>query len=311
MFLALSGAPTAPRRGLRLVRGEHRTFTGPADRLRDPVARAGIGAYLTDMARPYGLEVPAAAFGADPSPTLGQSYGEMAAALVGSVVAVAEPVDLLVVAFSVHDLWPGRATATYLSHLCPGTPLSFAICDQGSAGAFSALRVATEYASSAGCQRALLLVVEQAALPYDSSAPLPARHRAVALLYERDTMIDDGVTDETATAIDGAPAARVVSLRQHPDVGVDRVEALVDAELSEVCVDRRGVHIVLSATLAAAWPRHPTRGVTVVPPGQPLTGVWSALVDRLAERDERPDLVVAADYDPGLRYLSMLAVRTD
>src|SRR4029077_3226752 len=113
----------------------------------------------------------------------GQSYGDMAAELIGSAVRADEPVDLLVLAFSIHDLRPGRPGAAYLSHVTPGAPMAFAICDQGSAAAFSGLRIAGEYASSAGIQRALLIVVEQAALPYDCPVPVPAQHRGVAMLY--------------------------------------------------------------------------------------------------------------------------------
>jgi hypothetical protein len=49
-----------------------------------------------------------------------------------------------------------------------------------------------------------------------------------------------------------------------------------------------------------------------MPPGQPSTGVWWGLIDELgAGADppdaDPPDLLVAADYDPDLRYLSLAA----
>ena len=178
-----------------------RTFTGPAEFLADPGNRARVGEYLADMARPYGREVPAALFGEPPSPALGHSYGEMAEALIGAVVPADEPVDLLVLAFSIHDLRPGRQTAAYLSHVTPGAPMAFAICDQGSAAAFTGLRIAREYASSAGIRRALLIVAEQAALPYDCPVPVPSQHRAVAMLY------GDGAT------LAGAGSPTCVSIR--------------------------------------------------------------------------------------------------
>ena len=89
----------------------------------------------------------------------------MAEELIRSVVPPDEPVDVLVLAFAVPDARPGRATASYLSHVCPGEPLAFAICDQGSAAAFTGLRLIREYARTGGCARGLLLVVEQAILP--------------------------------------------------------------------------------------------------------------------------------------------------
>ena len=64
--------------------------------------------------------------------------------------------------------------------------------------------------------------------------------------------------------------------------------------------------MVLSADLAAAWPAHPVEGVTVTPPGQPTTGLWWTLLDRLTDRPGRSRPVVAADYDPDLRYLCLV-----
>jgi len=290
----MAGPPALqpPGTGLHLIRAERQAFSGPAEYLRDPVNRADVGRYMADMTRPYALEVTPGLFGEPLSPALGHSYGEMGQALVRTLVPADEPVDLLVLAFSVHDLWPSRATAAYLSHVCPGTPMSFAICDQGSAAAFSGLRVAREYAASAGCRRVLLIVVEQAALPYPSAAPLPSRHRGVAMLYG-DTSV---------------PPARVVSLRQHPAVAGDSVAGLAAADLAELSADRRDVRLVLSDTLAAAWPAPAVGRVRVAAPGQPSTGVWWELVDELADDPGRPGLVVAADYDPGLRYLCLTAI---
>ncbi len=276
------------------MRAARRTFTGPAEFLADPGNRARVGEYLADAARPYGREVPAALFGEPPSPALGHSYGEMAEALIGPVVSAAEPVDLLVLAFSIHDLRPGRQTAAYLSHVTPGAPMAFAICDQGSAAAFSGLRVAREYASSAGIRRALLIVVEQAALPYDCPVPVPSRHRGVAMLY--------GDRAE--------PAARVAEVRQHPGVPPGGVAGLAAADLAELAVGYREVGLVLSDALAAAWTAPAAGRVRVMPPGQPSTGVWWGLIDELTSDAGHPDLLVAADYDPGLRYLCLTAFDT-
>ena len=140
MFVARPPAGRPVHRDLDLVRAVRGTFAGPAAFLADAANRARVGEYLADAARPYGREVPAALFGEPPSPALGHSYGEMAEALIGPAVAGDEPVDLLILAFSIHDLRPGRQTAAYLSHVTPGAPMAFAICDQGSAAAFSGCR---------------------------------------------------------------------------------------------------------------------------------------------------------------------------
>ena len=291
MFAARPPTTPSSRTDLWLIRAERQVFTGPAEFLRDPVQRADVGTYLADMARPYARAVPPGLFGEPLSPALGHSYGEMGQALLGALVPADEPVDLLVLAFSVHDLWPSRATAAYLSHFCPGTPMSFAICDQGSAAAFTGLRIARDYAASAGCRRALLIVTEQAALPYGCAATLPAQHRGVAMLYgER-----------------AASSARVVGVRQHAGLAPCGVAELAISELAELSAGHRDVRLVLSDALAAVWSSHPAGRVRVTPPGQPSTGIWWELTGQLDDAGGA-DLLVAADYDPGLRYLCLAAI---
>jgi hypothetical protein len=277
-----------------MVRAVRRTFTGPAEFLAEPANRARVGAYLADMARPYGREVPGGPSGGPPSPALGQSYGEMAEALIESAVPADEPVDLLILAFSVHDVRPGRQTAAYLSHLTPGAPMAFAICDQGSAAAFTGLRIARAYASSAGIRRALLIVTEQAALPYACPVPVPSQHRGVAMLYG-----------------DGPGAwARVAGVRQHPGVPPGAAAGLAAADLTELAAGHREVVLVLSNALAAVWAAPAAGRVRVMPPGQPCTDVWWGLIGELASGAGAPGLLVAADYDPGLRYLCLTAFGT-
>ncbi len=279
---------------MHLVRAVRRAFAGPARFLTDPGNRARAGEYLADMARPYAREVPASLFSGPPSPALGHSFGEMAEALIGPAVPPDEPVGLLILAFSSHDLRPSRQTAAYLSHVTPGAPMAFAICDQGSAAAFSGLRIAREYASSAGIRRALLIVVEQAALPYDCPATVPSQHRGVAMLY--------GDCAE--------PAVRVAGVRQHPGVPPGRVAGLAAADLSRLAAGHCEVGLVLGDALASVWPAPAAGRVRVMPPGQPSTGVWWGLIDELAGDARHPGLLVAADYDPGLGYLCLTAFGT-
>ena len=290
MFAARPPAGPPLHRDLPLARAVRRAFTGPAEFLADPQNRARTWEYLADMARPFGREMTG---GPVSEMELGQSYGEMAAALIGPAVPPEEPVDLLILAFSVHDLRPGRQTAAYLSHLTPGAPMAFAICDQGSAAAFSGLRIAREYAASAGVRRTLLIVAEQAALPYDCPVPLPSEHRAVAMLY-----------GDCA-----APQARVTGVRQHPGVPPGEVAGLAASCLAELAAGHRDVALVLGDSLAALWAAPPAGRVQAMPPGQPSTAPWWGLADQLGAAD-RPDLIVAADYDPGLRYLSLVAFDT-
>jgi hypothetical protein len=300
---ALAREGSAVRPDLPLVRAECRVFTGPAQFLSDPANRGRTAEYLTDMVGAYGRQVSADLFGERQSAELGQSYGEMAQELIGSVVSADEPVELLILAFSVHDLWPSRQTAAYLSGVTPGAPMAFAVCDQGSAAAFSGLRIAREYAASAGVRRSLLIVVEQAKIPYECPIPLPLRHQGVAMLYG-----DRAQPSAPEIAERPSMLARLAGMRQHAGVGSCDVAGLAAAGLSELAAGHRDVALVLSDALAAAW--RPAGRVRVVAPGQPFTGVWSALLDELTTDSGRPDLVVAADYDPGLRYLSLTGFAT-
>lgn len=309
MFVARSPAGPPLRHDLHLVRAGRRAFTGPAGFLAEAENRARVGEYLADLGRPYGRHVPADLFCGPPSSDLGQSYGEMAGALIGSVMSAAEPADLLVLAFSVHDLRPGRQTAAYLSHLTPGEPMAFAVCDQGSAAAFSGLRIAGEYAASAGLRRALLVVAEQAALPYDVPVALPSQHRAVAMLFASGP---DG--SRLGTSRHGGDSAvgpaRVAGVRQHPGVPPGEVAALAAADLAGLAAGHHAVGLVLSAAVAAVWTAPAAGQVRVMPPGQPSTDVWWGLIDELtgeADPADRPDLLVVADYDPHLRYLCLTA----
>ncbi|MFY1585843.1 2-hydroxy-acid oxidase [Micromonospora sp. WMMD734] len=292
-----------PSTDLHLIRAARRVFTGPATLLADPDQRARSARYLADLARPYGLELPDRP-GQDAP---GRSHAEMAEALIGALVPAEEPVDLLVLAFARHDVLPGRATATYLSHLCPGTPLSFAVCDQGPAAVVSGLRLAHAYASSGGGTTALVIAVDQAVLPYRTPTPAPARQQAVGMLCR--TAPGAGAVPEHTGDVAHAPA-RMTVLRQHADVAAGDVAALAGSELAALSAGRPDARLVLGADLAAAWPTHPTDGVTVAPPGQPVTGPWWTLLDVLAADPDRSRPVLTADYDPDLRYLCLTGWQT-
>ncbi|WP_432989374.1 2-hydroxy-acid oxidase [Dactylosporangium sp. CA-233914] len=265
---------------LYINRVERRTFDGDCEFLRAPHHRAAIGTYLSDLLLPHGLDLNEDLLAAG----AGHSYGEMGAELVGSVVGADEPVDLLVVAFNVPDVRPGRATATYLSHVCPGNPQSFAICDQGVAAAYTGLRLVREYVGSGACRRALLLVLEQTTLHYQVPGPveLPARHAGVALL---------------CTGRPGAAGTvRLDGVRVRTEVGPGQAAGLLATEFAEQLL-RHGD----ATTLVAGNGFDPgdlPAGAHRGPAGQPLTAAWWELA---AEAPGRA--VVLADYEPSLRYL--------
>ncbi|WP_018681777.1 hypothetical protein [Actinokineospora enzanensis] len=268
-----SGPPGAPAPPARLVGALSRVFDETSPTALDPALRP----FLADLVRPYGTALREDLLAAG----VGHSFGEMAERLLPAVVGPDEPVDLLIVAFAMHDLRLGRATACYLSDRCPGKPNAFAVCDQGSGAAFTALRLAGSYLGTPDCSRALVFVVEQSALHYEplAPAPIPDRHTAVVLRLE--------------SGSDGAPVAG----RQHTGVDAKRLPGLLLAEIGRVSGDREDVTVVGSARLAAAAP-----GLVdvVTDAGQPYTGIWADLAGRA------DGLVVLADHEPshGLLCLS-------
>ena len=262
-------------------------FDAPAAYLREARHRAKLHEYLSDLVQPHGIALREGARDARE----GQSYGEMAEALIRESVPEHEPIDLLVLAFAVPDVRPGRATAAYLSEVCPGNPMAFAVCDQGSAAAFTGLRLALGPARDGDRRRSAVLVLEQAALGYEPPVPvaLPARHAAVALV------------------LGPAGDRRLDTVRQHAGVDPQRAGDLLAAQLAELSAGQPDTIVVLGGDL----PDPPGYHVCRARGDQPDTGVWSALAGVLAGEDGSapPDArVVVASYDRALRYLCLAVV---
>jgi hypothetical protein len=248
--------------GLTLRRVAHRVDDADSALAAHPTLRP----YLTDLAATHGLALREEALGT------GQSYAELAEPVVAAVAD--EPVDLLVLAYGVPDVQPGRNVALHLASRCPGRPLAFAICDQGPAAAFTALRLIAEHA----CDRALLVVAEQSAVPYPltAPAPVPDRHAAVALLFER------------------GPSQ--LAVRTHASLPPEAVGAVLAADVAELTGEHDAMTLVLGSGVDG--PPEALRAV----PGLPYTGLWARLADVEPGR-----LPVFADYDPALGYLCVAA----
>src|SRR5262249_32914874 len=111
-----------------------------------------------------------------------------------------------------------------------------------------------------------------------------------------------------------ARQARIADVRQHPGVPPDCAADLAAADLTELAASHRGgfreVGLVLSDALAALWTAPAAGRGRGRPAGQPSTGVWWGLIDELTSDAGHPDLLVAADYDPQLRYLCLTAFDT-
>jgi 4-hydroxymandelate oxidase len=239
---------------MRIAAAERRIFDGNSALAGDPALRR----YLSDMVGPFGLEVR--------QTDLGHSYGEMAEPLIAALATA--PVNLLILAYGVHDVRLGRATATYLSSRCPGEPLAFAVCDQGTAAAFTALNLINAY----NYPRAMLIVAEQSAIHYEPAAPapIPERHAAVGFLIEQS-------------------ADQRIHVDQYPDIDLD--------EATKILAEQNDRALIVSPNVSLPDARQ-------APEGQPYTGVWWELAGTLDD----PEPVTIADYDPVLRYLCVATV---
>ncbi|HEY1620962.1 MAG TPA: hypothetical protein VGG25_25280 [Streptosporangiaceae bacterium] len=282
---------------LRVSPAGRALFDGSSPAALDPMLRV----YLADMVRPYGVPLREDLLESG----AGQSYGEMAGALLEKELPAGEPVDLLVLAFAVGDVVPGRATASHLSSRCPGRPAAFAVCDQGIAAPFTALRLIREYARTPGCRRALLIVTEQATLHYKQPAPaaVPTRHAAVALL-----------------CADSGPG-RLATLRLRTGVGADEAAGALGETLAELASGAGGADstsVILGAGAAGlAGGLTDSLGgglaaeVIAASAGQPCTGTWWELAGRLPGWSEAGRRVLLADYEPTLGYLCATVIEVE
>lgn len=270
------------------VRAAAAVFPDHSPLAREPVLRE----YLADLAAPYGaaLREDLLAAGA------GHSYGEMGEQLLSGLVTEDDPADLLILAYDVPDVRPGRSTALYLSSVCPGRPDAFAVSDQGVAAAFTAIRLAAAHLA-ADYHSAVVLVLEQSALhcvlPANAAEPGPAapappeRHAGVALRF-------DGEAPKVTQYTDiGAEEAvwRVTDIGA-TDIGAEEVAAAEPA----VLVLGQGLRGVKTA--AGSSEIFHTRA-------QPSTGIWAAYAECGAQWAAQRRRVVLADHDARMRVLSL------
>ncbi|GAA1957837.1 2-hydroxy-acid oxidase [Kitasatospora viridis] len=277
-----SGAVAADRPGrLRLGAALAREFGDHSPTAGDPDLRT----FTADLVRPYRLPLDEAVL----TGGLGHSYAELGEHLVAELTSPERPVDLLVLVFGSPDVQPVRTTAVHLSTRCPGRPLAFALCDQGAAGVFSALRIARAYAACGVVRRALVLVVEQAHLPYQPlrPAPWPDRHAGVGLLWETDGAGELDLPTEHGPSRQG-----------------ELTDEQVDAELRGALAGLVEPVLLLGPGLAAVPAPAGVRSVRARP-GAPFTGLWSELARRQAQWRASGRSVLLADRDPLLGYLSL------
>ncbi|MGW7445251.1 hypothetical protein [Kitasatospora sp. NPDC054795] len=254
--------------GLRITRALARRFDGRSETSLDPDLRV----FVSDLVRPYGLPLREDLLGEG----VGHSYEELADGVLREALAEDEPADLLILAFDTPDVRPGAPSSLALSRSVPGGPLAFAVCDQGGAAAFTALRLAAGHQRTGGCRRAVVVLAEQTALHYEppGPVPLPERHAVVVLVCEE--------------APGEGLAVRQIRGTTSPAESVRAAAGELGPE---------------TALLLG-----PGFGPPEPPPAQPFTGLWAELAEHLPQwrAADRPALL--AGFDRRLGVLSTLTL---
>ncbi|MBD7952114.1 hypothetical protein [Oerskovia rustica] len=179
-----------------------------------------------------------------------------------------DDVRVVVLAVAVPDLQHERLLGGFVAHLFGDVPFAFAVTDQGSAGPFTALRLAHEQLLGTG-GRAVVVALEQCTLPTDGSRR-PGRDRVVVVVA------------------DHGPLGRTVG-----DLVVRRVPATHPGA---------GSLVVL---LDADGRPHPD-GSHLADPEAYSTGVWEVLARLTGDAAVDQRALLVADEDLDLRYRSEL-----
>ncbi|WP_433273333.1 hypothetical protein ACQPZF_18765 [Actinosynnema sp. CS-041913] len=203
-------------------------------------------------------------------------------ALTRALHARLEPLDavpLAIIAHATPDLDCRLAASTYLSEALPNSPLSFSVSDVGTCAPFAAIRLARDYAARHGYRRALVVIADQATLPYDV-ADRPAGDAGVALLLEA--------------------GATPLSLVHRAGVAERDLPAALASALDSLIPDGSPVEVVAGAGIDPDLVRH--RGaVRTARAGYPCTALWDGLADSLGR-------VVLVDHDPVTGDLGVASV---
>ncbi|MEV4318235.1 hypothetical protein [Actinocrispum sp. NPDC049592] len=175
-----AAGPVRQRTGalpLGLARIVHRRFPRGSYRVDDPFSVR----HFTDLTDGYGVTYrPDVA-----ERSGGNSFTTMATELIETMSTPDDPIEIVVVAHATPDIDCRLSAATYLSDALPTTSLVFALSDGGSCTPYTALRVVGDYAWRQGYQSAMVLLMDQATLPYDTGRTLSG-DAAIGILLQRE-----------------------------------------------------------------------------------------------------------------------------
>jgi hypothetical protein len=158
---------------LRLRRLVHRRFAVGGGWTDDPE----LHRYYADLASLHGVGYR--------GEVLRRGAGNTFVGMAGPMLAGVDRVDVLIVAHATPDLDPRVSAGSGAAHRFAGEPLVFTVMDQACSAAFTAIRLAGEYVRRHSYRRALVLVLDQSTLPYESSEELGG-DAAVALHFDFD-----------------------------------------------------------------------------------------------------------------------------
>jgi hypothetical protein len=270
----VADAPRAARTRFGLAALARRRFTGGERRIDDAFSQR----HFTDLTRGYEL-----AYRPDLAAPTGNPFAAMAAALRDDVCPDGDTVELGLVAHATPDLDCRLATSTYLTSVLPDVQLSFGISENGSCAPYTALRLARLYAARHGYHRVLVLVLEQATIPYDVRLPAdlrPAGDAGVALL----------LTTDGAGAPIGVRQRTAVTPADVPDAVRDIVWSMGAPRTPVRLVDGTGLGIVERARTVV-----PVEDTVIAPAGYRATATWGELAARWSHDDALATVLV--DYD--------------
>jgi hypothetical protein len=232
---------------LGLARVVHRVFQG-GDRLIDDEFSVR---HFADLTRGYGVQYREDVLHRGPGNTFTGMAQDLHRALAPGAV------DLALVAHSTPDLDCRLSAATFLSEALPNGPLVFALSDSGTCTPFAALRLAGDFARRHGYRSALVLVLDQATLPYDVDQAL-AGDAGVALLLDDDA------------------SSRPMTVAHEAGVREADLPGALDAGLGSLIGPDEPVTVIAGAGVDAALIRH-TGPVLAAGPGFPCTSAWALL----------------------------------
>lgn len=186
--------------------------------------------------------------------------------------------------FCTPDAEPGWPMP-YLSATASRSSLLFAVSDQGPTAPFTAMRVAADVADLDEAGRAVVVVMDQAAVQHGE--PIPDRLRATR-------------NSAGALVFDEAAALGSAAVRHSTEVSPAEVGDILARELASAPST-----VVCGPVLA----RHcGTTGVYVAEPGLPCTGVWATLAAHLDQLRAAGTRTIVCDYDEELGYLGLCAI---